>query len=472
VVAAEPKCHAQTFVVNNRLAASHHFDDLAALLRAGPSFCSRCRKGCEPPKGRPDLFVAGFSCQPYSAMRAKDMVNTPPHEHPKFDSLPLVVRYLRTWQPRLVLLENTPGFKRRCHISGGDCSGLDWLQAELAPMYGMSHLQMDLQAWVNIRRPRIWIFLVHRDIGGNADALAAAASLCAASLEQSRARYPADSLQFDYMLQPGSLAWEREVLSAQAGASGRVISEKHKHNPDPSWRCQTNKASGTQGHESHLLATHRAAHMQRACMAPVAAHDDGSGWLPPPLSCSNGRKVRAAWRARRWPWSDHHPLATASLHGLGGTEREREVLEVFILSAAEACNVEPSDEEAMSALRRDLFADISQNISWLRPLEGHTASVFCRSSRVFSFGQGRLVLPQEQLAAIGWQLPNQPATRPCTVGLTGAEIQDLVGESQALPCLAAALWGLLLAAGRQLPGVWLEASQGSFSPSTLVGQIS
>ena len=157
--------------------------------------------------------------------------------------------------------------------------------------------------------------------------------------------------------------------------------------------------------------------------------------------------------------SESNPLAAASLRGLTGTEREREVLEVFLMQACFAQGCSLLDDASVQAVKAELVADVSQNLSWLRPEHGGVAGVFCTESRVYSFGHDRLVLPQEQLAAMGWQVPGQPSTRPNCSGLSSTEIQDLVGECQALPCLAAAIWGMLLSASTKVPGLWAGPSR-------------
>ena len=404
---AEPKAHAKLFQINNGLMAQHHYDDLRVLLEGSSAYCASCHKLCQPPPERPDLFLAGFSCQPFSSMRKKHMKATPPNKHAKFDALPLVVEYCMKRQPRLAVLENTKGFGCEMEIDGRRVVGCEWLREQLSSVYFMSWVSLDLRAWVNVRRPRLWILLVHKDTG--TQATADAASSFAVEIQAHRSKSSPESLQHDYMLHPGTPDWEREVLAGQAG-SLEPRRRKTSSAVQASWQKQTDK-------------------------------------------------IRAEWKAKGMQGSESNPLAAASLRGLTGTEREREVLEVFLMQACFAQGCSLLDDASVQAVKAELVADVSQNLSWLRPEHGGVAGVFCTESRVYSFGHDRLVLPQEQLAAMGWQVPGQPSTRPNCSGLSSTEIQDLVGECQALPCLAAAIWGMLLSASTKVPGLWAGPSR-------------
>lgn len=403
VAAAEPKAHAKAFQRNNALMARHHYDDIRTLISGCPAYCSVCQETCQPPAERADLFVAGFSCQAFSTMRARDMAKTPPHAHRKFEALQLVVDYLLERQPLMAVLENTPGFGRKMDIDGELASGCAWLQQRVNGHYATSWAKLDLKTWVNVRRPRLWLFLVHRSVGGQETA--DSASRLAAEIEEHRRRLPPHSLQDDFMLQPSDPEWISDVLGGLAGKARQRPKTPTQDAEEAKWQIQA-------------------------------------------------QTVRARLRAQGIQWADAHPLASASLRGLTGTPREREVLQVFLLLACASHGIAPTDTVELESLKHDLFCDISQNLTWLRPASGNVASVFCTESRLVSYGHDRLVLPEEQLAAMGWQLPRQPQSRPVTAGLRSSDVQDLVGESQALPCLAAAIWGMLLATGARVPNLW------------------
>ena len=420
--AAEPKSWAKLFLQGNGLMADHHFNDLAVMAQtAAPARgqCARCGVECDVPDERPDVFFAGFSCQAFSTMRASNTRAVPPTAHAKYAALPLTVRYLKARQPRAALLENTLGFGRAvCEgparsPGGADSptnarSGLQWLRDELQDCYHADWVQLDLQSWCNVKRPRYWIFLVHKDVGGP-DIVRRAREL-AAAIQNDRRQYKAADLR-DYMRQPGSAAWARDVLPSPYAMR-------------PAWR------------ESR----------------PSDPEASEAKWQ------KQARERRAAWKAAGHPWHAAHPLAGASLHGLSGTEREREVLEVFLLEVCHLRGLSPLDPQQLARAKVGLTADISQNLTWLRPAYdggghsgcGYTAAVYCTESKVYSFQDDRLLLPVELLGSLGWVTPT---TAPRTEGLTSAQLQNLVGESQALPCLAAATWALLLA-------VWSEGNGG------------
>ena len=79
------------------------------------------------------------------------------------------------------------------------------------------------------------------------------------------------------------------------------------------------------------------------------------------------------------------------------------------------------------------------------------APSFCTSTRLYDYAEDRLVTPLEMFQALGWA---DGGEEPSLRGLSWAQCQDLVGESQALPPLAVASWALVLAAGDALPGLW------------------
>ena len=145
----------------------------------------------------------------------------------------------------------------------------------------------------------------------------------------------------------------------------------------------------------------------------------------------------------------------ANLQGMWDTKREIKVLEVFLISSCLQQGLSPATPDDLKKTSQNRTADISQNLSWLRPDRGHITGVFCTESRVYSFAEDRLLHPVELLGSVGWKTST---TGPNINGLTVAELQDLVGECQALQCLGAATWALILAVGSALPGAWGNGS--------------
>lgn len=360
-------------------------------------------------------------------MRQCNLRRVPAEKHHKFKSLALTVQYLITMQPRVALLENTLGFDRPIINLGGSAGagaahsrpdgqqpptgdavaqrGLQWLQNELQDYYHVDAATLDLRSWCKCRRPRLWIFLVHKDTGSR-DAARRACQL-AMAIQKDRSQHPAATID-DYTWKPGSAEWLEHVLPSKAHGSATASADR---------------AYSQKGHKDS------------ACLPP--------NWQ------EQVQRRRQAWKQAGHAWHAHHPLATAALSGLSGTARERETLEVFLLEACRQQNLSPLDAQRLEQVKVGLTADISQNPAWLRPSGDGSAAAYCTGSRVYSFSQDRLLHPIELLGTLGWRSRATPP--PCCAGLTSTQVQNLVGESQALPCLAAATWGLLLA-------VWGDAA--------------
>ena len=352
------------------------------------------------------MFFAGFSCQAFSTMRGKDLTKRPPQMHDKFMALPVVVEFVKKVQPRAAFLENTLGLGRHWHQVESDGitikrTGMECLREELRNHYYISWTTLDAAAWVTVRRPRIWMFLVHVDCG--TQDMADDASHRASAIQARRAEREPTRLH-EYTFARGTDDWSRIILAGQAGQL------------EPRARC-----------DSQAQASWR----------------------------RQANAQRQEWRNSGIQGHDAHPLAMANLRGMRGTEREREVLEVFLISSCLQQGLSPATPDDLKKAKQNLTADISQNLSWLRPDRGHVAGVFCTKSRVYSFAEDHLLHPVELLGSMGWKTST---TGPNINGLTVAELQDLVGECQALQCLGAATWALILALGSALPGAWGNGS--------------
>ena len=403
ICAAEPKPHAKVYQRANSLMAEHHFDNISDMTEGLPAPCARCGKACPPPTERPDIFIAGFSCQAFSTMRAKSFKSMPPHQHPKFSAIQLTVEYILSRRPLSALLENTMGLSRRIELSGENISGLQYLKEALHPHYHVSWVSLDLCPWVSVRRPRWWIFATATELGS--EDLVMEACAIAREIQANRASFPPTPLN-SFAMTRGTHEWDMSVL---LGMSGQLEALPNRRPADEtSWKRQVDQQ-------------------------------------------------RSAWRFQGIPGHDSHPLATAALRGLRGTSREREVLEVHLMAASLAQGLSLNKADLHTA-SHNLTADVSQNLSWLRPDIPGASSVFCTGSRIYSFKEDRVLLAEELLGAVGWRIPGrQPPT--CS-SLSNHDLQDLVGECMALPCLAAAVWALILALGDRMPDAWSSCRAG------------
>jgi site-specific DNA-cytosine methylase len=431
LVAAEPKEHARKFAQQNGLWPQHYYRDIRTIIAREAAPCGPCQSACVPPSDHPDVFVAGFSCQPFSQMRGKHLTQIPPHKHAKFDGLSLTAEYLRIWRPLSAVLENTVGFGRigkfgsaaisraADSIRGSPeetaeteteeeteeedlMSGPTWLREHLKDLYFIAWVKLNSTAWIKKRRPRLWIVAVSTDVG--TQAMADEACRIAADLQRQRSLFPAATLA-DVVSPPGS-AEERDYL----------------------WHLSV----------SAELADGRSTSRRRS------SDQEEPAW------CRESRELRSSWRLRNLVGHDAHPLASAQLRGLSHTDRQREVLELFLLRECFRRGLDPSKSADLCAAKENLTVDVSQNLSWIST-GGSMMSCLTRESRVYAYELDRMLGPQEILRCQGWATPS-------LTGISDRQVQDLAGEAQHLPCLAAVITGLVLAAGPAMPGVWSRSA--------------
>ena len=429
LAAAEPKEHARQFAKLNGILPRHLFLDIRHIIRRERADCMICQTTCAPPLDEPDIFIAGFSCQPFSPSRGKNLTKTPPREHPKFDGLLLTLEYLRAWRPPVAVLENTIGFLRRIRFGrqragaarpapvaedaedgleetfeanepeDDGISGGQYLRQELEGLYFVGWVKLDSKPWVQMRRPRVWLILMRADIGSQATV--DDACRIAADIQQHREEYRPAQVR-EMCCAPGSKE-EGALLLALALAHEERQHSSAKHQPPPAaarWRQQVQQ----QRDEWHA-------------------------------------EGRAAARA--------HPLASARLRGLSDNERIRESLEVNLLRACFAQDLDPAVPDQLERAKANLIADASQNYRWMSA-SLDVAPCFQRVSMPYSYELDRVLGPLELLRCHGW-------IQPHTGNISVSNIRDLAGEAQTLPCLAAAIMGALLAAGTALHGLWPRA---------------
>ena len=144
--------------------------------------------------------------------------------------------------------------------------------------------------------------------------------------------------------------------------------------------------------------------------------------------------------------------------------RECAVLEVHLIQACLDMGVLPTNLEDIALAKKVLVRDCSQNVRGIqgaactkRDLHGNTTSLacssICTSARLYSYQWDRKILPEEILRALGGQTPCYSVN--CH-SIATHDLQDLVGECQALPNLGAAIMAIILSCGHRLLGVWAE----------------
>ena len=401
---ADPKPASKAFLARNGLMGRHHYDCVSSIgrPRGARVVCSTCPGECAAgPDDRPDMFAGGFPCQPWSLQRQACMRDVPPHEHPLYRCLTETIAYLRRVRPRAFLLENVHGFLARREYPTGILTGPAFIQSELRQDYHVAWVELDTVAWVFVARPRVWIFGIHKDTGSQAMVTEAAA--LAAELQAERARMDREPTA-SFCHKPYTPAWY-DAVSQLA---------RRREPCDPS-------------------------------------HGDGGGRAPRWRQQCDA--ARAEWAERGLAWHDVHPLRGAMLRGLAGRPRERELLEVALLTACEQMGVDPLSSADLDAAKQDLYLDVSQNLRWssLRAEPRMLGSV-CRQHVVYSYTEDRVLLAEEVWHAMGGMVDGEPLAS--FAGTADADARDLVGECQALPPLALASWALLVALGASLPGLW------------------
>ncbi len=409
IAAAEPKTHAQEFVKANRLLAEHHFEDIRALIAGGQALCIQHGKACDVPVDRVDFFSAGFPCQPTRAQR-RSRGKVSAEQHPLFGLVRCIVEYHRARRPRLSLLEQTLGALQEGSFDGERMSECEWIRQRLSDLYHVAWAVLDLEPWVRLRRPRVWLFLVSRDVGGDTDSATLAAQL-AEAVQAHRLRSPALSFR-SFLYTPRHPRWRQVLLGClRKGKLDRPCEEGRRDRP-----CEEGRRDRCGGEGV----------WQRKCEA-----------------------LREEWRSRGLHWADDHPLMGTERRGCCQSTRVLEVLEVTLLEACRCQGLDPRRPSDMEQAKNTTWCDYSQNE--FRTHSDLPAS-FCTSTRPYDYSQDRIVLGEEMLLAMGWSAgPPLDTSR-----LRPAELHDLAGEAQALQTLAVASWALLLAAREALPGLWAE----------------
>lgn len=400
VAGAERKPEARTFLQDNNLMAEHFFEDVGSLSHGGP--CLRCHRWC-PAHLRPDLYFGGFPCQPFSPMRRKQAGRYARAEaHPEFEGAQKQIEYLRESQPSAALLENSTGAADRDEFEGEVSSAADYLREQIQDLYFMAVVRLDLRVWVAMCRPRLWIFLVRRDVGSQ-DIVDKAVEIALEIEEHRRAAAPPDPIVCSCRVDShtrGSLA------DSAPGSDAVQVPEKK-----PAWKTQCNAQ-------------------------------------------------RSKWESLGWPYHADHPLAAAQFAGMTGTSREREILEIKLLQRCARFGLNPRIPNDLTIARRKFFVDYSQNPRSISStvncehspidspvLSSPVLSGLCTSFRVYSFEHDQRVLARDIAKSYGW---------PANVSVTNVEkdLENLLGEAQGLPCAATAQWALVLAMGHHWPGLW------------------
>jgi site-specific DNA-cytosine methylase len=416
VVAAEAKPHAVTLMHNNGLEAEHIYKDVNSVANGG-GLCWRCGTECKVPTFVPDIFVAGYPCQPASQMRNADKKVVRPEAHKGHTVARTVADCIRLYRPTLVVLENTHGVIQAGTYDGIEQSGLQWMISKLSDMYWITSLDLDLDTWVSISRPRIYMLMIRRDMAESAKLLRTAEDL-AKSWERHRRQSPNLPLS-RFLIQPADPEWftfvADSLITPQPAVSAAPQAKRWKADR-PIWEID------------------------------VAA-------------------TREKWARQCVPGHSADPMRDAEVAGVTEEQRPkvRAIGNLFLINAAsiEGKNIE--DLASIKELKTGLFMDISQ--SWAFQPKGRTYDLrrlkcLVIGSKVYSFEFDRLVSPAELLRAHGWDCDTAAGMQPLNLNdISVQQAGNLLGESMAMQSCVVAIGSLMSAAAVAMKDVWPDAIQ-------------
>ena len=391
-IGAEQKVHAHTFMRNNRVLPKHCYKEADDMMKAGlaPS---------QPGYDRADIFSAGFPCQPYSTQARFKLQ---PTTHPLFRFTLLTIDYIKRTQPRLVLLENTIGFSQVADYFGDERSGLDLLQEALGSLYHIGWSKMNLSTWLDCHRPRLYIWLIAKDVGTSEDCDAIGEQI--RFLESSRPERFRAHVE-DFMFACGSEQWRQQVLLGLQCRGSSATS-----------RAAQAETKGEQLADSHLQTLPR--------------------------------------------------IQAGRLMGLQGTSRQQAMYQALVAARCVATNCDVTQQVQRANAMEGFKWDFSQNLparssspedgvgvdKALRSAVCGPLACMVRQSLPYSFERDRLILAEEMLCSHGWQIG---AKVPDCKGLKAIELQDLVGEMQAVQTVSVVLWSILAVVASRLSGLFV-----------------
>ena len=411
-MSVDPKEAAKKIGAVSSCQSSHHFNTILDVMPGTPSPCHRHGRNCEVPWSSIDIVAIGASCKPYSRQRVGRFSEpTSIVEHRDAKLLDQFIGVLSTHRPRLALFENVLGIDENSIDSTQETTWLShWLSkiAECGYIHRVLHL--NARCWLPVIRQRVYVLIVRKD-SGTEDSLQQAANIVDKAITSASLDCPAPAR--DYFIKPGDPPWQAMQQRWQA-VEARVQGNPQKE--DTSWQKQSQLlranllAKGIQGYHLKPWTGVEATSSTRG-------HDRGN--IPCP-------------RAR----------------GMGFTDRRRELLDLAFLHTCVKKGVNPSDAMHKQSVRAhvatDLFCDISQN-PYRRPWSTGALRCFTTSTMTYSFERDSIIDPEEAFKLHGFDAP------PEGHGCSRDDLQDLVGNCMAVPCVAIALLALVCTHASALP---------------------
>ena len=393
-IGAERKEHARAFMRKNRVLPRQCYKEADDMMAAGlaPS---------QPGYVRADLFVAGFPCQPYSSQARKKLE---PTKHPLFRFTILTIDYVLLTRPRMIVLENTIGFSQDADYFGEERSGLDLVQERLGPLYHLGWSKMNLSVWLDCSRPRLYMWLIAKDVGTHEECEAIARQIHL--LESSRPERFCAHVE-DFMFQCSSEEWRKHVQLGLQCRGSLAASRAAKTDTQGEQKANGHLLSLPQVEAGRLMGlqgTPRQQAMYRALVAARCADSNCDATQPGPRA--------HAMKGFKWDFSQNLP------------------------ARSDDCKDELALDPALRSAVRGPMA------------------CMLRGSLPYSFEHDRLVLAEEMLRSHGWQIG---AKVPDCTGIKPGDLQDLVGEMQAVQTLSVVLWSTLMVVAPRLSGLFAPA---------------
>jgi hypothetical protein len=144
-------------------------------------------------------------------------------------------------------------------------------------------------------------------------------------------------------------------------------------------------------------------------------------------------------------------LARPNLRGIGRTARQDDLIDFAFLKTCIDAGVDPGAAASMRCAEH-LYVDTSQDVA--RSPWGHQLKCVTTSTKLYSYGQDRAVMPMEIMRAYGWPARGVLAQ----TGVRRDELADLIGEGMALQPLSVVLVAILATLGQDIKGLYGDGS--------------
>ncbi|CAE7200086.1 CHT1 [Symbiodinium sp. CCMP2592] len=282
---ADPKPATMKFMRDVAQLSCHHFASVDNLQKRS-GYCHVHEKMCTLEAIRDDLYVAGFPCSPFSRQRADRFTSAAGwRAHPQAAVMFGVAADIRTREPLLAVLENVTGFVMASkdeaaqgpsvhHPDVKRDSPLDALLSAVNdgtdvqhPRYFACWQHVDGDLWSGFPRPRVYIMLVHRDLG--VSVLKDAACILRDALEHCKGKEP---LTFAETLLPK----DSTVLANQMAKHQVALQQSMLEQEERQGNSESEGSDDTAGKFAEFFASRARRRANAAGEDEVAAESVGS----------------------------------------------------------------------------------------------------------------------------------------------------------------------------------------------------